>query len=92
MVGGGDSALDEALALTEHVGAGRGHPPRRGASTPSGRWSNAHAANGKIEFVPSTEVEEILGSDGVAAVRLRDRKADAARERAGQRRLHLCRA
>ena len=72
VVGGGDSALDEALVLTEHAARVVVDPPRGGSLTPSGCWWIAHAANGKIEVVLGAVVEEILGDDAVSAVRLRD--------------------
>ena len=40
------------------------------------------AANGKIEIVPATAVEEIFGDDSVSGVRLRDLTSRAVRDHA----------
>jgi len=62
VIGGGDSALDEALVLTEH--AARVAIIHRGATFDAQRaLIDRAAANGKIEIVPSTAVEEIIGTD-----------------------------
>jgi thioredoxin reductase (NADPH) len=71
VVGGGDSALDEALVLAEH--AARVTVVHRGESLVAQQaLQRKSAANGKIEIVLHTVVEEIVGTDAVSAVRLRD--------------------
>jgi thioredoxin reductase (NADPH) len=81
VIGGGDSALDEALVLTEHVA--RVTVFHRGATFDAQRvLIDRVAANGKIELVPSTAVEEIFGDDSVAGVRLRDLTSRAVRDHA----------
>jgi thioredoxin reductase (NADPH) len=70
VVGGGDSALDEALVLAEH--AARVAVIHRGASLDAQRVMVESAArSGKIEIVPETVVEEIFGTDAVSGVKLR---------------------
>jgi thioredoxin reductase (NADPH) len=78
VVGGGDSALDEALVLAQH--AARVTIIHRGESLDAQQalWNKA-SASGKIEIVLQTVVEEIVGVDAVAAVRLRDLTTGAAR-------------
>jgi len=81
VIGGGDSALDEALVLTEH--AARVAIIHRGATLDAQRaLIDRAAANGKIEIVPSTAVEEIIGADSVSGVRLREVAAGTTHERA----------
>lgn len=81
VIGGGDSALDEALVLTEH--AARVTIIHRGAAFDAQRvLIDRVAADSKIEIVPSTAVEEIFGDDSVAGVRLRDLRSRAVREHA----------
>ena len=72
VVGGGDSALSEALHLAAYASAvtivtrGEGFRARQ-------RYVARAADDEKFQFRWSTEVVEILGRDGVEAVRLRDR-------------------
>jgi thioredoxin reductase (NADPH) len=81
VIGGGDSALDEALVLTEH--AARVAIIHRGAAFDAQRvLVDRVAANSKIEIALSTAVEEVFGDDSVSGVRLRDLNSRAARERA----------
>lgn len=81
VIGGGDSALDEALVLTEH--AARVTVFHRGAALDAQRvLIERAAANGKIEIVPSTAVEEVFGDDNVSGVRLRDLNSRVVREHA----------
>lgn len=81
VVGGGDSALDEALVLTEH--AARVTIFHRGATFDAQRvLIDRVAASGKIEIVPSTAVEEIFGDDSVSGVRLRDLTSRTVRDHA----------
>jgi thioredoxin reductase (NADPH) len=78
VVGGGDSALDEALVLAEH--AARVTVIHRGESLDAQQALRSKAAaSGKIEIVLQTVVDEIVGADAVAAVRLRDLATGATR-------------
>jgi thioredoxin reductase (NADPH) len=76
IVGGGDSALDEALVLATH--ASRVTVFHRGTHLDAQQaLRDEVAANGKIEIVLQTMIEEILGEkilgeDAVTGVRLRD--------------------
>lgn len=80
VVGGGDSALDEALVLAEH--AARVGVIHRGPALDAQRILVDRAtANGKIEIVHSTAVEAIIGTDSVSGVRLRDLTAGTTYER-----------
>ena len=89
VIGGGDSALDEALVLTEH--AARVTIIHRGRQFDAQRvLVDRVAANGKIEIVPETAVEEIFGDDSVSGVRLRDRTSRACARPRRQRRVRLC--
>ncbi|HEY6255486.1 MAG TPA: FAD-dependent oxidoreductase [Xanthobacteraceae bacterium] len=70
VIGGGDSALDEALVLAEH--AARITLLHRGPRLDAQPALRPRiAACGKIEVVLDTVVEEILGDDKVTGVRLR---------------------
>jgi thioredoxin reductase (NADPH) len=79
VVGGGDAALDEALVLAEH--AARVTIFHRGA-TLRAQQALIERASGKISMVLNTIVEEILGEDAVAGVRLRDVTSGATRAQA----------
>ena len=71
VVGGGDSALDEALVLAAH--AARVTIFHRGQRLRAQQaLLERAAATGNIEVVLATVVEEIMGADVVAAVRLRE--------------------
>lgn len=71
VVGGGDSGLQEALTLAEH--ASRVIILERGATlTGQAVYRNRVSSNPKVEIRCNTIVEEIVGSDKVAAVRIRD--------------------
>jgi len=75
VVGGGDSALEEALFLTrfaKHVKVIHRRDELRGGETLKRRAF----ANEKISFVWDTVVEEILGDGKVEAVRLRNVETD----------------
>ena len=69
VVGGGDSALQEALHLCDYVSGitlvTRGRELRAKRA-----YIEQATANAKIELRHSTQVAEILGSDGVEGVRL----------------------
>jgi thioredoxin reductase (NADPH) len=70
VIGGGDSALDEALVLADHVA----HVTvfHRGASLDAQQvLRDQIASNRKIEVVLDTVVEEILGEGAVTGMRLR---------------------
>jgi thioredoxin reductase (NADPH) len=78
VVGGGDSALDEALVLADH--AARVTIVHRGASLSAQHvlaQRIAHSRN--ISIALNTEVEEILGDHAVTGMRLRDRNTGAVR-------------
>jgi thioredoxin reductase (NADPH) len=78
VIGGGDSALDEALVLAEHAsGVTVVHRGER-LDAQQALQSKA-AASGRIEIVLNTAVEEIVGEDAVAGVRMRDLAVGAAR-------------
>jgi thioredoxin reductase (NADPH) len=73
VVGGGDSALDEALLLTEHAsGVTIFHRGERLDAQKA--LQDKAAANGKIKVALETTVEEIVGETAVSGVRLRDVK------------------
>jgi thioredoxin reductase (NADPH) len=82
VVGGGDSALDEALVLATH--AARVTVVHRGASLRAQQSAVARASADpkiapKIAILLDTVVEEIVGGDAVTGVRLRDQKSGEAR-------------
>jgi thioredoxin reductase (NADPH) len=78
VIGGGDSAVDEALVLAGH--AARVTIIHRGESLDAQQALRSKAAaSGKIEIVLQTAVEEIVGTDAVSAVRLRDLATGATR-------------
>ncbi len=70
VVGGGDSALDEALVLAGF--ASRVSVIHRGREFRAQKvLRDRAAATDNIEVVPDTDIEEIIGADAVSAVRLR---------------------
>ncbi len=79
VVGGGDTAFDEALVLSGHAAKvtifHRGETPRAQQYL---RARVDSAAN--IAVAKGTLVEEILGDESVSTVRLRDAKTGSARE------------
>ncbi len=78
VVGGGDSALDEALVLARH--AARVTVFHRDASFDAQQALMDKAiASPRIELALETSVEEILGEDAVAGVRLRAAGTDGSR-------------
>jgi thioredoxin reductase (NADPH) len=80
VVGGGDSALDEAIVLAEH--AARVAVVHRGPTLDAQHvLVDRAAAADKIEITLSTAVEEIIGTDSVSGVRLRDLTAGTTYER-----------
>lgn len=79
VIGGGDSALDEAVVLAEQ--ASRVLLIHRGPEFQAQQVIlDKVAAMDNIEPVFNTQVEEILGEDGVTAVRLKDVTTGAERE------------
>jgi thioredoxin reductase (NADPH) len=71
VIGGGDSALDEALVLAAH--AARVTVVHRGAALDAQHALQREvAANRRIEVVLGTVVEEVIGDAAVTGVRLRD--------------------
>jgi thioredoxin reductase (NADPH) len=81
VIGGGDSACDEALVLTEH--AARVTIVHRGDSLGAQKvLADRAASNARIDIVLGKTVEAILGEDRVSAVRLRDTASGAMEERA----------
>jgi thioredoxin reductase (NADPH) len=78
VIGGGDSALDEALVLARHVRRVMvvHHEAKPGAQQ---ALLNRAAGTRNVELVPETFVEEILGEDAVSGVRLRAAGAGASR-------------
>lgn len=78
VVGGGDSAIDEALLLAEY--AGRVTVLHRGPAIEAQQALIARAlAVPSIEIVVSRAVEEIIGNGTVAGVRVRDLTTDDVR-------------
>jgi thioredoxin reductase (NADPH) len=83
VIGGGDSALDEALVLTQHASSVKLF--HRGPHLDAQRvLRDRVAATDKIELALDTIVEEIVGEDAVTGLRLRD-------ARTGRTRLEACR-
>jgi thioredoxin reductase (NADPH) len=77
VVGGGDTAMEEATFLTRY--AGRVYVVhRREALRASKIMQDKALSNEKIEFIWNTDVKEILGTmeEGVTAVRLYNNKTD----------------
>ncbi|MCI4360454.1 MAG: FAD-dependent oxidoreductase, partial [Thermoplasmata archaeon] len=82
-IGGGDSAMEEALFLTkfaDHVTIIHRRPELR-ASRIMQQRARDHA---KISFLLETEVTEVLGADTVTGLKLRDVRSGAASELAVQ--------
>jgi thioredoxin reductase (NADPH) len=70
VVGGGDSAMEEALFLTRFSHVTVAH--RRDALRASKIMQDRAFANPKITFLWNSQVTEVLGEDRVTGVRLRD--------------------
>jgi thioredoxin reductase (NADPH) len=78
VIGGGDSALDEALVLAGH--AARVSVIHRGGTLRAQQVLAEKAkANGRIAIAYNTVVEEIVGQEAVSGLRLRDLKSGATR-------------
>jgi thioredoxin reductase (NADPH) len=79
VVGGGDSAAQEALALAES--ASRVVMLHRGAELRAqAAYRDALASHPKIELCCHTDLEEILGDTAVTGIRFRDRNAGRSAE------------
>jgi len=79
VVGGGDTAMEEALFLTNfspHVTIVH----RRGALRASAIMQERARAHPKISFLLDTEVDEVLGTNGVEGLRLRHARSGAVSE------------
>jgi thioredoxin reductase (NADPH) len=79
VVGGGDTAMEEALFLTNfspHVTIVH----RRGELRASVIMQERAKAHPKISFLLDSEVEEVLGKDSVIGLRVRHRKSGARSE------------
>ncbi|HEB89460.1 MAG TPA: thioredoxin-disulfide reductase [Deltaproteobacteria bacterium] len=79
VVGGGDTAMEEALFLTRFATKVT-VIHRRGELRASRVMQERAFANDKIEFAWHSEVDEILGDDFVTGVRLRDVRDGSTRE------------
>jgi thioredoxin reductase (NADPH) len=79
VVGGGDSALEEALYLG-NLAKSVTVVHRREALRASKIMQQRAFAHPKISFVWNTVVEDILGNGVVSAIRLKDLKTDSIRE------------
>jgi thioredoxin reductase (NADPH) len=79
VVGGGDSAMQEALTLAAHT-AQVVMLTRGAALTGQASYRERIAQNSKIAVRPQVEVEEILGDAKVAGLRMRDMSGGAASE------------
>ncbi len=78
VVGGGDSAADEALALTAY--AAQVYLIHQGATLRAQQvLQDRIRAAGTIQVLCRTAVEQILGEEAVTGVQLRDRDAQTAR-------------
>jgi thioredoxin reductase (NADPH) len=73
VIGGGDSAMEEALFLTR-FGKSVTVVHRRDALRASKIMQDRALANPKIRFVWNSEVAEVLGSDRVAGLRIKNTK------------------
>jgi len=79
VVGGGDSAMEEAIFLTRFASSVT-VVHRRESFRASPIMVDRAKANDKIDFVLDSVVEEVLGGEKVAAVRLRNTKTGEERE------------
>ena len=73
VVGGGDSALQEALTLAPHVSKIT-LVTKGDALTAQAIYADPVRADPKFEFLYKSAIEEIVGETGVSAVRIRDDK------------------
>jgi thioredoxin reductase (NADPH) len=79
VVGGGDTAMEEALFLTRFATRVT-VIHRRDRLRASKIMQERALAHEKIEFVWNAEVEEVLGAESVTGVRIRDTRSGARRE------------
>ena len=79
VVGGGDSAFEEALYLTKFARRVT-IVHRRDEFRASQIMVDRALANDKIEFAPNSVVEEVLGDTTITGLRLRDTLTDETRE------------
>ncbi len=79
VIGGGDTAMEEALFLTRFATKVT-VVHRRGELRASKVMQDRALANPKIEFAWHCEVDEILGDEYVTGVRLRDVRDDSKRD------------
>ncbi len=80
VVGGGDTALEEALFLTRYASPKVWLIHRRGELRASKIMQERAKKHEKIELVWDTEVAEVIGEDFVTGVRLRNVKTGAQSE------------
>jgi thioredoxin reductase (NADPH) len=79
VVGGGDSAMEEALFLTRFANKVT-VVHRRDELRASKIMQDRAAANEKIEFIWNSEIQEVLGEETVTGVRLHDVRTDDTRD------------
>ena len=79
VVGGGDSAMEEATFLTKFATKVT-VVHRRDEFRASQIMEDRARANDKIEFITNSVVEEVLGEGGVTAVKIRDVNTDEVTE------------
>jgi thioredoxin reductase (NADPH) len=79
VIGGGDSAIEEAAVLTQHVDKVLVFQ-NAGELTAQSSLINAIESQPSVEFFYNSEVEEIIGDDAVTAVRVRDKDSGQTRE------------
>ena len=80
VVGGGDSAMEEATYLTKFATQGPPAPPARRVPGVSKIMVDRALAHPKIEVHTNTEVAEVLGDAKVEGLRLRDTETGDERE------------